>query len=173
MIAYPELLGDGRVLFSSLTRDENGDAAQIILASPATSERRSLNFGGSQPRYLASGHLVFADQGQLVAVAFDANKQEVRGRVALVDGIAIASGTAAAQFAVSDSGTLVYLDYLASLSRRLVWVDRDGNTSSAQAGIVLTRTSASRLMGAAWPFTITAPATTSGSTPQNEERRRG
>ena len=134
MIAYPELLGDGRVLFSSLTRDENGDAAQIILASPATSERRSLNFGGSQPRYLASGHLVFADQGQLVAVAFDANKQEVRGRVALVDGIAIASGTAAAQFAVSDSGTLVYLDYLASLSRRLVWVDRDGNTSSAQAG---------------------------------------
>ena len=134
VIAYPELLGDGRVLFSSLTRDENGDAAQIILASPATSERRSLNLGGSQPRYLASGHLVFADQGQLVAVAFDANKQEVRGRVALVDGIAIASGTAAAQFAVSDSGTLVYLDYLASLSRRLVWVDRDGNTSSAQAG---------------------------------------
>ena len=91
-----------------MTRDENGD--------------------------LASGHLVFADQGQLVAVAFDAKKQEVRGRVALVDGIAIASGTAAAQFAVSDSGTLVYLDYLASLSRRLVWVDRDGNTSSAQAG---------------------------------------
>ena len=73
-------------------------------------------------------------RAQLVAVAFDANKQEVRGRVALVDGIAIASGTAAAQFAVSDSGTLVYLDYLASLSRRLVWVDRDGNTSSAQAG---------------------------------------
>ncbi len=68
---------------------------------------------GRAARYLASGHLVYAQGNALFAVVFDAARLAVTGApLPVVQGVRrsfmSAGSTAAAFYAVSDTGTLVY-----------------------------------------------------------------
>jgi Tol biopolymer transport system component len=108
---------------------------------PLGSDRRTVVWrGGHDARYLTSGHIVFAQGTTLFAVPLDLGRLAVTGgQTPLVEGlprfpIPIASDTA--QFAVSDSGSLLYLTGGAPLAgatgngappRFLAWVDRKGN----------------------------------------------
>ena len=63
------------------------------------------------------------------AVPFDATSLEVTGNpVPLVEGVRV-KGTGAANFSISDNGTLVFAEGGAGgrSQRSLVWVDRDGH----------------------------------------------
>jgi serine/threonine-protein kinase len=83
--------------------------------------------GGHHAHYVSSGHLVYAAQGTLRAVAFDLDTLSLRGPSALVVPRLVTTGSGAADFSVSTDGTLVYLDGPADVSNRtLVWVDRQG-----------------------------------------------
>jgi Tol biopolymer transport system component len=88
--------------------------------------------GGSDARYLSTGHLIHARGASLIAVPFNLARLEVTGDpVPLVDDLArsLADATGAAHFGVSDDGTLVYVSASSSgldLSARFVWVDRMG-----------------------------------------------
>jgi WD40-like Beta Propeller Repeat len=69
---------------------------------------------GSDAHYVRSGHLVYALGGSLFAVAFDVERLEVVGDAApVLEGVQrSASGSilsGAAQFSVSDTGTIVYI----------------------------------------------------------------
>ena len=128
-IGYPELIGDGKLLFVDLGRNASPEQSHIVAASIESGERKRLNLRGTQPRYLASGHLVFVDQGLLTVVPFDPETMEVGGApVALMSGIVVSNMRLAAQYDVSNSGTLAYLDN--ALTRKLAWVDRRGDTLS-------------------------------------------
>ena len=131
----PHLLPDGESVLFSVTTGNGAtrwDQAQVVVQSLATGERTVVLPGGSDARYVPTGHLVYALEGGLFAVAFDADRLEVQGGpVSVIEGVRRALGTAvstgAANYGVSDLGTLVYVDGdNAGPVRSLVWVDRAG-----------------------------------------------
>jgi hypothetical protein len=110
----PQMLPDGRTLLLTVAKntDEGWDRAQIIAHSLVDGTRRILVDGGSDGRYIRSGHLLYAVSGTLFAVPFDTSTLTVTGQaVPVVVGVRRASGaqTGTAQMAVSDTGTLVYV----------------------------------------------------------------
>ena len=130
----PQLLPHGdSVLFSSTRAlgTSRWDAAQIVVQSLATGMRTVVVQGGSDARYFPTGHLVYALEGALFAVAFDVDRLAVTGgAVPQVQGVMRASGltgAGAANYGVSNGGTLVYVTRAAGLKpRTLVWAARDG-----------------------------------------------
>jgi serine/threonine-protein kinase len=115
-LAYgPELLPDGETLLFTLalrTAEDKWDSAQIVAQSLKTGARRVIVDGGSDARYLASGHLVYAHGGLLFAAPFDRRRLSLSGsRVAVVAGIRRSDGaqTGVAHFGVSETGSLVYI----------------------------------------------------------------
>ena len=144
----PQLLPDGdSVLFSVTTAsgDARWDAAQIVVQSLSTGSRKVLLEGGSDARYIATGHLVYALGDALFSVAFDPGRLAVSGTPASVlEGVARAgnptTNSATAHYAVSDTGTLVYVNpgatggFSADVSpRTVVWVDRQGREEALTA----------------------------------------
>ena len=125
----PRLLPDGDSVLFSVGLQGDPDAAQIVVQSLSTGERTVLVEGGYDARYVPTGHLVYALGDGLFAVAFDADSLTVSGgAVPLVQGIMRAGGaTAAANYGISEDGTLVYArGTVAGGGRTLVWVDREG-----------------------------------------------
>jgi Tol biopolymer transport system component/predicted Ser/Thr protein kinase len=139
----PSLLPGGRaVLFAVGTNRQIGtnttldtwDQAKIVVRTLPAGERRTLIEGGSDPRYLPTGHLLFVRSGTLFGVPFDVNRLEVKGRpIPVVDGVArVISGRASnglTQLGISATGSLVYATGPASASSaqpRLAVIDRTG-----------------------------------------------
>ena len=88
------------------------DRARIVVQSRSSGARRTLIEGGSDARYVPTGHILYAIGGVVFAVPFDAARQEVTGpAIPVVEGVrrTVAGTTGAAQFAVSHTGNLVYL----------------------------------------------------------------
>ena len=101
---------------------------RVAVYSIATREQRNLIPGGTQPRYLPSGHLVYAQDGNLMAAPFDPKRLVVTGAaVSVVEGVGHSLISGHAQYSVSATGSLVYVNG-ASLSGqgKLVWVSRNG-----------------------------------------------
>jgi Tol biopolymer transport system component len=116
------------VLFGSGTATSNWTTAQIAVQSVGTGERRSLIPVGTQPRYAFSGHLVYAQGGNLMAVPFDPQRLAVVGdAVPVVEGVLQSPTTGDAQYSVSATGSLVYVPGgVQATPLRLVWVNRNG-----------------------------------------------
>jgi serine/threonine protein kinase len=110
----PQILPGGQLLFTlaKITDlSERWDKGQIILYSLATKTRTTLINGGSDARYLSTGHLVYALGGTLLAVPFDPGRPAITaGRVSVIEGVSRAAGaaTGATQLSISANGTLVY-----------------------------------------------------------------
>jgi serine/threonine-protein kinase len=120
----PQVLpGENAVLFSEVGGTTVADG-QMIVQSLDSGARRVLG-PGDHPRYVSSGHLIFARGTTLLAAPFDLARHEMIGKpTPILDGIV---RTPAAQFAVSDTGSLVYAPGGSQLTGyNLVWVDRDG-----------------------------------------------
>ena len=112
------------------------DAAQIVVEQVATGERVVVVEGGSDARYLPTGHLVYALGNTLLAVPFDLDRLEVTGGpVPLVEGVTRAFATGAANADMARTGALVYVPGEGSGGSRatMVWVDREGNEETLAA----------------------------------------
>ena len=126
---WPEVLPGGKAMLLTVGLRRGGATFNTIaLVRLDTGERRTLVEDGFNPRYAPSGHIVFARADALLAVPFDLERLEVTGPVAPVaERVQTYPATGAAQFAISASGTLVYVPGGASTSlSSLVWVDRRG-----------------------------------------------
>ena len=115
-LAYgPALLPDGQTVLFTLatgTAAEKWDTAQIVAQSLKTGERHVIVDGGSDARYLPTGHLVYAPGGLLFATPFDSGRLSTSGgRVSILEGVKRSDGgqTGVAQFSVSNTGSLVYI----------------------------------------------------------------
>jgi serine/threonine-protein kinase len=112
--ASPEVLPGGDwVLFTIATAAtaEGWDKAQIVVQSLKTSERKTLITGGSDARYVPTGHLIYAFGGVVFAVTFDLKHLAVTGGpVPVVEGVKRSSSGAFAttHLAVSRTGSLVF-----------------------------------------------------------------
>jgi len=129
----PQMLpGGNTVLFtlSTATGSEQWDGALIVVQSLDSGMRTTVIEGGSDARYLPSGHIVYAIGGSLFAVPFDVNRLTVTGgSVPVVEGVRRTPRSGTAQFAFSENGTLIYLrgPAFASFSQRdLAMIDRTG-----------------------------------------------
>ena len=133
----PQILPDGdHVLFTLAkgTTTKRWDQAQVVVQSLRTGERTVLINGGSDARYVPTGHLVYALGANLLAVPFDARSlRATSGPVPIVEGIgrSAPSNTAAMFYAFSGSGTLAYFtgDGPVDTGFRLVRVDRHGTST--------------------------------------------
>jgi serine/threonine-protein kinase len=124
-----DLLPGGKaLLFAVSPASGNWTNAQVAVQSLKTGERRNLVQGGTQPRYALSGHLVYAQGGNLMAVPFDSQRLTTTGAaVPAVEGVLQSLSSGAAQYSISATGSLVYvLGTVQSAQRRLVWVTRNG-----------------------------------------------
>ena len=130
----PQVLPGGEWLLFTLATAATADGwdkAQIVVQSLKSSERKTLVSGGSDGRYLPTGHLVYALGGVLFAVPFDLPRLAVTGGpVPIVEGVKRSSGTTGtAHFSVSSTGSLVFVPGPASTSSALsdlALVDRNG-----------------------------------------------
>jgi Tol biopolymer transport system component len=111
----PQLLPDGRSILFTLAsgiEPDPWDNAQIVVQAIGSSDQRTIIRGGTDGRYVGTGHIVYAVGGVLFARRFDVRKLEAIGEpISIVEGVERSNGavTGSAQFAVSTGGTLVYL----------------------------------------------------------------
>ena len=126
---WPEVLPGGHaVLFTQSA----GDAPQIAVLDLRTGEQRVVVPGGTHPRYVSSGHLVYGFEDTLRAVRFDPDRLEaLSDPIPVLEGVTAVSG-GGANVDISDGGALVYQwdPAGAAASRTLVWVDREGQEES-------------------------------------------
>ena len=129
----PQMLPGGEWVLFTLRPQGVGswDAAQIVVQSLVTDARMVLLEGGRDARYVETGHLVYALNGVVFAVAFDRDARQVLGGpVPRVEGVRDApTQTGAVHFSVARNGSLVYVPGSAGGSAvvSLVWVGRDGD----------------------------------------------
>jgi Tol biopolymer transport system component len=132
----PQVLpGRKAVIFTAIS-NRDWEKAQIVLQSFENGEQRVLIEGGVDARYAKTGHLLYMKTGTLMAAAFDAGKLQVVGEpVALIPNVMQAlyalntrDESGEGQFAISDSGTLIYVTggLQPAIENSLVWVDRKG-----------------------------------------------
>ncbi len=99
-----------------------------IEALDPDSRSRTFLLEGDSPRYVSSGHLVFARDSTLWAVGFDAQTLEVRGDpVPVVENVSRSSTEAF--YAVGVDGALAFLPGGSASAKSLLWVDRKGNAT--------------------------------------------
>jgi hypothetical protein len=110
----PQILPGGKgVLFTaSPTGGGQWDQAKIFVQPLPSGERKPIVDGGTDARYLPTGHIVYYLAGNLLVVPFDLQSLTVTGRpVPVVEGVRFSEGrqTGTAQFSVSNNGTLIYV----------------------------------------------------------------
>ena len=77
---WPEILPGGQAVLFTITATTGGlDQAQVAVLDLRTGTQTVLIRGGSDARYVSSGHLVYAAAGTLHAVAFDLARLAVVG----------------------------------------------------------------------------------------------
>jgi serine/threonine-protein kinase len=106
------------------------DDARIAVWDLKSRSAKTLIVGGTSAAYSPSGHIVYARAGKLLAVPFDAARNEVTGApVNVLDGVVTSADTGAAEFSLSQRGDLAYVPGRAAGGRRtLVWIDRSGKS---------------------------------------------
>ena len=131
----PHVLPGGKaLLFTSVTI--GWDTANIVLRSLENGQQRVLIQGGTDARYVNTGHILYMKLGTLMAVPFDLASLQVTGQpVAMIESVMHSINapngndeTGVGQFAVSPTGTMAYI--LGGVGKFLessfVWLDRKG-----------------------------------------------
>jgi Tol biopolymer transport system component len=134
----PQFLPGGKsLLYVAGTSSFNWSSESQIVAQEGTSGRRNLVSGAVSPRYASSGHLLYAQEGNILAAPFDAQRLAITGPAApLVEGVLQSRVTGAAQYAVSTTGSLVFVSGgMQTDHRKLVWVDRIGKEQAVAAPV--------------------------------------
>jgi Tol biopolymer transport system component len=131
---WPEFLPDGRTVLFTIGIKGSWDDAEIVAESIDTGSRQRLIEGGTHPRYLTSGHLLYVRNGAAWVVPFDAEQLRVGGPPVRVLDDVLVSFDGAGQISVSPRGTLVYIAGSAfEPPRRLLTLDPSGATSPLAA----------------------------------------
>ena len=128
---FPSMLPGGRaLLFTIVGNTGQGDNHQVAVLDLQSGQQKILVRGGSDAQYAESGHLVYASAGTLRGVRFDPVRLQVLGDpTPILDQLAVTNAFAA-EFALSRTGTLVYvpggLSSMDLVGRTVVSVNRQG-----------------------------------------------
>jgi serine/threonine-protein kinase len=132
---YPFVLPGARAVLFTVTRGLTTENGQIAVLDLKTNRWRTLIDGGSYAEYVDPGYIVYAAAGTLRAVRFDPSRLEVLSDpVPVVERVMTTTG-GAAEFALSRTGSLVYVpgNVSAQPPRSLVWINRQGKEEPVDA----------------------------------------
>jgi len=127
---FPHVVaGRKAVLFAAVSSPPSIETTNIDIVSLENGRRKTLVRGGASPRYLSSGHLVYASRAGMFAVPFDIDSWETRAPAIPIFGDAIFDPvTGGAQFDLSRD-TMVYRKNpggSASTPMHVQWLDGTG-----------------------------------------------
>jgi Tol biopolymer transport system component len=133
----PQILDGKAVLFTLRSgAGTTWNDAQIVVQLLDTGERRVVVNGGSDGRYLPTGHIAYSRDGVALALTFDVQAMSATGGptpilenvrdTSATGAVGPAIGAGAAQFTTSLTGLLAYVPGEVAAVRKLVWVDREG-----------------------------------------------
>jgi Tol biopolymer transport system component len=127
LYGFPQFLPSGHSILFTLISEETTQAPQTVMLDLDTLERKVI-LTGSSARYLPGGQLLYAADSGLHAVAFDTSTGGVTSKpLSFPDvEITVAPDNGAANFAVSDTGTLIFAPLTRTGLRGLAWLTRDG-----------------------------------------------
>ena len=134
LVQSPQLVNGGKaVLFTLRKGDGDWQDASVVVQDLATGKRTVLVDRGTDARVLGAGYLIYERESTLFAMAFDERRLAVTGSpVPVQTGVQEALGnfSGAAQAAISNSGSLVFVPTsgIGATSRALMWLDRKGTT---------------------------------------------
>jgi serine/threonine protein kinase/Tol biopolymer transport system component len=139
----PQVLPGGRAVLFTVAYGYTGAGGHIEVVSLDTGERKTVVDSGLDGRFVPTGHLLFLQQGTLMAASFDLDRLELTGRpVPVLEGVVHATNltagwanSGAGLLTVSDNGTLIFApgDMAPDPQRGFVWVDRNGRTQPVSA----------------------------------------
>jgi len=125
--ASPVMLPGGRaVLFGDIV----DGIESVAVLDLQTGEKKVLIEGGQNATFAPTGHVVFARGTTLMAAPFSPAELALTGEpVAMLQGVRHPNALTAADYAISASGTLVYVPGgdESGAGAAVVWVDRDGD----------------------------------------------
>jgi serine/threonine protein kinase/WD40 repeat protein len=128
---YPNFLPNGKaVLFNIISSDMTSfDDARIAVVSLDTGRQKILLDGGMNPRYSATGHLIYSRGASLFAAPFDVQRLEITGEATpVLEGVSASDLNGYAGFGFASDGLLAYVrGGLRGRDRRVMSVDRQGN----------------------------------------------
>jgi serine/threonine-protein kinase len=125
---WPQALPGGNALLF------NNSSRRIAVILLETGAEKVLLEGGTQPRYVPTGHLVYSGEGGLLAVPFDLERLEVTGTpVSILDDVRNEGRLLPTHYTFSSDGSLVYVSGASPAYGRLVWVDRQGTRKPLDA----------------------------------------
>ncbi len=125
---FPQALPGGKaVLYTTVASNWLAQHYKTEAYSLATGKRTVLIDEGANARYLAPGYLVFTRGDVLMGAPFDSNELKVTGpAVPLVEGVTRDEWFGAVDYALSSTGTLIYLTGGVQEAFRLASVDMAG-----------------------------------------------
>ena len=126
----PDILPGGAGVLFTIDRGPGLGNEDVALLNMDTGEHHVIIPGGTDARYLPTGHIVYGVDGTLRAVAFDLSSLEITSDpVPVVEDVLVKS-SGAANFSISDDGHLVFVPFTggdgANVTSRLVVTGRDG-----------------------------------------------
>ncbi len=139
----PHCLPDGKGVLFTILKEAFDLEPRIAWLDPGTRKWSVLMEDAADARYVPTGHLVFLRQGMLMAVEFNLERHQVTGQpVPAIANVMQAlnstqswQNSAAGQFCISDSGSLVYAEggILPEEQNSLVWVNHKGQSTPAMS----------------------------------------
>ncbi len=133
----PHFLPDASgILFTKVEKNSTWDNVAIMVLRFGESETKQLITGGSDGRYIESGHLIYRRQNTLMAAPFDLELLKVTlPAVPVLEGVAGLGEALPAHFDISGNGTLVYVPGSDSdqALKSIVWLDQDGKIEPLSA----------------------------------------
>jgi serine/threonine-protein kinase len=127
---WPQVLPGGKnVLFAATNGSAQGSLRSF---NRMNGKIKTIVENSTHGRYLASGYLVYYQQGTLFVAPMDAGRLELTGpAVPLVFGVSNVGGFGRAEFDISNSGTLVYRGGKAGTRFVMSWLSPSGKTEAA------------------------------------------
>lgn len=110
-VAYlsPQILPGGKAVLYVAYKDPDLNTANVEVYSFADRRRKTLVAKGTSAHYLASGHLIYMQEGTLFAVPFDVDRLETHGpAVAILDDVAWVGQSGYANIDCARNGALIY-----------------------------------------------------------------
>ncbi len=131
---WPRVLPGGRsALFTIIDASLRMDRAAVGLLSLDDGRWKRIVEGGSDARYLSTGHIVYGRNGTLLAAPFDlAMLRPTRPPVPVLTNVAMRTDSGLGAFDLSANDTLMYAAGTRRLPKHsLVWLDRKGTVEAA------------------------------------------
>jgi eukaryotic-like serine/threonine-protein kinase len=130
----PHVLPGGKSALFTIWTGASFDEGMIAIVDIATGEHQVLFRGGSDARYVETGHIVYVRGSTLMAVPFDLRKLQITGEATPVLNNVRSSGDSGFSFyGISNNGTLIYtpggVEYTPTL---LILYDVNGQSRQIQ-----------------------------------------